>query len=584
MRNLIALVGVFALVACGGGGGGGGTQVVPLLSGAAFVGSGPTPAPGDQLLLFMSSDVVLVAGTALDDADLTLSSGGTLGTITVAPVLLNSRTVRIILGPGVAFTAGSTTITYSTENDAVLGFSGALAAPGPMRTITAGDGDNPTITALTLDEVAAELNGTGPAGGTLQVPRTGFGIDITCVDGTSAIDVAATQVELSAPVSTTGGVLAAGQNLTPHLVASSPSGPGSIRLQVPAGVFFPIGVHTLTVLVVDITGMVSLPATFTFSVRNLDDAVRPFETTVNPSQLWYVDLGRDIESYLHDITTPTNPVHVIAGANGRADLEDMWFIVGLFGSSTSVNDTVRTQIRARLLAELNTLYSGANVQFTFTAPGTFPSSASVSYNTFPFSQICIAGSEDESGLSGTLGVAIFDPHNATQDNNCLINFGSGQRLGVFVHTLVNNSMRPPSFTTFRTMFDPLTPGFGGVPIGDAVDGLDPQRLSGAVQDARATTITNAISSIARAAAVVTAHECGHSVGLVRDGAMPTGLYGGDPTHFPGSTNGHIRNQSFTALGAQNVMSPSLSFEAAISPSTAFNSLNIAYLREQVVYN
>src|SRR5262249_55932495 len=146
----------------------------------------------------------------------------------------------------------------------------------------------------------------------------------------------------------------------------------------------------------------------------------------------------------------------------------------------------------------------------------FPSSASVPYNTLSFSRICIAGSEDASGTSGVLGVAIFDPHNTTQDDDCLTNFGGAQRLGIFVHTLLNTSMRPPAFTAFRTIFDPLTPGFGGVPIGNAGDGLDPQRLAGTVQDGRATTVTTAISAFARSVSVITAHECGHSVGLVKD--------------------------------------------------------------------
>jgi hypothetical protein len=73
------------------------------------------------------------------------------------------------------------------------------------------------------------------------------------------------------------------------------------------------------------------------------------------------------------------------------------------------------------------------------------------------------------------------------------------------------------------------------------------------------------------------------MGLVQDGAMPAGLYGGDAANFPGSTEGHIRNTALFPAGSTNIMSPSLSYDTAIGSATAFNRLNLAYLREQVTY-
>jgi hypothetical protein len=102
-------------------------------------------------------------------------------------------------------------------------------------------------------------------------------------------------------------------------------------------------------------------------------------------------------------------------------------------------------------------------------------------------------------------------------------------------------------------------------------------------DPRSTQIDTALADLARFTAVVTAHECGHSVGLVQNGAMPDGLYGGDTVNFPGSSDGHIRTAALFPSGAINVMSPALSYSLAINPATAFNSLNKAYLREQVFY-
>jgi hypothetical protein len=70
---------------------------------------------------------------------------------------------------------------------------------------------------------------------------------------------------------------------------------------------------------------------------------------------------------------------------------------------------------------------------------------------------------------------------------------------------------------------------------------------------------------------------------VQNGAMPVGLYGNDTANFPGSSDGHIRNLAQFPAGATNVMSPSLSYNATLNAATAFNTLNRAYLREQVTY-
>ena len=118
-------------------------------------------------------------------------------------------------------------------------------------------------------------------------------------------------------------------------------------------------------------------------------------------------------------------------------------------------------------------------------------------------------------------------------------------------------------------------------IGD--DAQDAARLAGTLSDARATTISNAIRRFGQMIAFITAHECGHSLGLVADGKMPDGLYGGDEESFPGSTSAHI---SLGALfpGAMNIMNPTLSFDDAIAAGSGFNLLNLAYLRERVLNN
>ncbi len=180
-----------------------------------------------------------------------------------------------------------------------------------------------------------------------------------------------------------------------------------------------------------------------------------------------------------------------------------------------------------------------------------------------------------------LGLALSDPTNANQDDDCLTDF-TGSRLGVFVHTIVNNGFLESPVSMFRQTYDPFTPARGGTPIG--ADSMDGQRLTNLLNDARATQIDLAIQRLARFAAVVAAHEMGHSMGLVQGNAMPAGLYGNDPGNFPGSNDGHIvMPVSIFTGGAINVMTPALSFAGTLVSTTRFNTLNLAYLRERVLY-
>ena len=349
---------------------------------------------------------------------------------------------------------------------------------------------------------------------------------------------------------------------------------------------FPSGPLTLTCLVVDASGLGSTPTSFQASVRPFTDVLRPFETATNSSQVWFLDFARDIESYTTSTISGGVSVDVVATANGRSDFEDLLRIVGL-NSSTPIANTqgsedsnvvAQNRFKTTLLQQLSELYSGANIQFTLTRPsGAFGSSSSVSYASIGYSQISIAGASTSAGV---LGVAIFDPSNDTQNDNTRTDF-LGTRLGIFLHTIVDSGLGPPSSSLFRLTFGPFTPALGGTPIGN--DPQDDERLNGTVTDARFDEIFAAIDDLARFCAVITAHECGHSMGLVQNGAMPLGLYGNDTTNFPGSSDGHIRTAALFPAGASNVMSPTLSYSIALNPATTFNSLNLAYLREQVFY-
>ncbi|HEX6810333.1 MAG TPA: hypothetical protein VF384_01805 [Planctomycetota bacterium] len=556
---------------------------------AAFSGASATPTGGDTLLLFFSEDVTLVAGALLTNADVVLSGSATLGNVTAAPMQLSPNTISVMLGSGVDFAPGSTTIALGPGNDALRDASGQLGTGGTPITIGTSDGAAPAISNVTIAAIQDELNGTGAAGGTLQVPPNGWTLDLAYSDN-GAINTAQTQVTANVAVGTGAGTQPPGANLRPFLTQLAASNTAA-SYEVPATVTFPAGPVILSCVVVDVSGLGSAASTFDATVGAFTDQLRPFETSANPQQVWFLDFTRDLESFTTSAISGGVSVDVVNVANTRSDCEDLLHVLGLLSATPipnvsggqSSNDIALSRFKQNLLDELASLHTGANVEFTLTQPGgSFGTSPNVPYNSFGHSRISIAGSATSPGV---LGVAIFDPSNTTQNDNTRTDFGASQvRLGIFLHTIVDAGMAPPASSAFRLTFAPFASSLGGVPIGNAADGQDGERLLGNLPlSSRSIEIDTALADFARFTAIVTAHECGHSVGLVQNGAMPVGLYGNDAVNFPGSQDGHIRTASLFPPGSVNIMSPALSYSAAINAATAFNRLNLAYLREQVFY-
>lgn len=587
-RGPLPTAALVLLAACSGGGGGGPARPaapVPRLVLASFQGVGPGPAL-DEPLVLVFSDAVELTGAVLDDADLELSAGGSVGAPTVSPELVDARTVRMFVGAGATFAPGTTTLAFRADNDAIRGVGGGpLPDAGPV-TVVQADGEAPATTVFTVEGIDPQLAGNGPAGGTLQVPRNGFTLDLAWTDGTSGIDPATTAIVADRDVPTTDGGRRAGADLSGLMTRTDRTGGASYLL--PAAIALPPGDLTLTALVVDRSGRTAAPRTFRLRVVTADESIRPFERR----QVWFLSFARDLEHYTLSTQSGMSTVEIASQPNGREDAFDALAIIGLWSdvplpavqNGLDSNQVVRVWFEQRVITELEDLFDGAEVEFTFTAPGTFPSGRlSVGYGELGFSQLCLGGAPAATPR-GTLGAALFDPNNQTQNDDCGTT-SNGDRLGVFLHTLVNFGVRSGPSSTIRQTFDPFTPAFGGTPVGEAAG--DAARLNGSTADARATAIDVAIRRLARSVAVVAAHECGHSMGLVANGPMPAGLYGGDPINFPTSSTSpslHIETSSSFPPGSQNVMSGAIDFDASLSQQTGFNSLNRAYLRERALYD
>ncbi len=594
------LAAAFLFSACSGGGGGdappGPITSPVVLTQAVFQGQTPAdmvPDAGDKLILIFSGDVSLVAAARIDSADLSILTGtnaGGVGSQGNPPTATTSRSIEITLGAGTSFTPGTSTLALLADQDAVLDSRGNLVQTSTAVTIKNSDGNNPNVDLLTLNAIPSDLNGDGSAGGTLQVPPTGFSIDLTYSDPSSPIDTGTLILTSTVALQLDATSVLAGTNLTPLLTASI--GAGNASLQVPGNLVFPDGSQALLASIADITGNTSAIRTFTFTVKTPTDALRPLEN----GQLWFIDTSRDIESLRSTTsdggTTINFPIDNLPFPNGIPDFHESLIILGLrtqapipnVSGSKDSNQVTRELLQGHILTQLGILFQGTGVSFTFNAPGSFPSGASsTGYSSFGFSQISLGGSSDVAAL----GIAQFDPNNTRQEDDTLHPDGSPTaafRLGVFPHTLTANGVNL-SGSYFRSTFDAIL-DHRGLPVGE--DPGDKARLQSLLAsgsgDTRQNQIGLALVRLGRILAVTLAHECGHSMGLVQDGALPLGIFGASSS-FPGSSSGHLNlaTTSIFPLGAQEVMSPSISFQGANHIATGFNPLFRAYFKETMLY-
>ncbi|MCA8970126.1 MAG: hypothetical protein KDC95_10095 [Planctomycetes bacterium] len=585
------------VISCGGGGGGGtAAGQPPSLVSVVFAGSTPTdttPDPGDTLTFFFTRTVKLT-GAILDDSKLELSNGS-LGTGLAAPAQIDDRTIRVVLGTGVNFVVATDTIKLAETQDVVTDPQNASIDTTKTVTIQLSDGAKPTISWLAVCGIPDELNGRGAAGGVLQLPRTGFTLAAKFDDPGGAIDTNGFLVSSSVDVRSGGTLFAAGANLFDELDATNVTA-AEFLLTVPSTVVFAEGDQSLQLIVKDTSGLLSDPVTQTFRIRTPTNEARPLES----GQTWFIDLSRDLDA-LSSRDGTGNFVIIdapVAGANTVPDFDEDLTILGLrtdnplqnvVGSQNS-NEVVLGLIQAAILENLQRYYAGTTVQFTFSDPGPFPSPRPfVAYDKANHSRIAVGGATT---ASGTLGTAIYDSNNAQQDNNTLdVGTYDGvaltARLGIFVHTMIEADMNRIG-SGLRADFDSLI-RFRGIPVGEEAT-ADATRLANIVSktagDARQDVIQTAISNFGRFVAVLLAHECGHSVGLVQDGAMPGGLYGGMPAQFPGSTDGHIdlTSTSIFPSTATEIMSPAVSYERSVADETDFNPLIRSYLQERTYYD
>jgi len=318
------------------------------------------------------------------------------------------------------------------------------------------------------------------------------------------------------------------------------------------------GTYTLRAYVGDTEG--------NFSTAELAVAVRSFggAAPIGTGQKIWLDFESD-----RDATPgPDFPLDLEAFGLGSAaaPLESGWVL-------EQVTDAVVARILEVYKTQpMNGLTEADGVKVGFSS--TQPTSGDVT-------QICIGGEDPSGGI--TIGAILTDLKNS---NRTSVECATLPPTGIFPRELLILA----GDASFQSVFNPLMPGTGGVPVGaDPMDatvlapGFDPETASPEGL-ARYELVQTAIQAFADVLGSIVAHEAGHALGLVPPGAPGGGLFGG--------TIGAQLNHAVTPAGAdpaENFLMNSgytFTFDRLAglngNPLPYFRPIDYAYLRDRVV--
>jgi hypothetical protein len=333
-------------------------------------------------------------------------------------------------------------------------------------------------------------------------------------------------------------------------------------------------------------------------------------------------------SYATTSSPPQQGATTTVQSNGLLDVDESLRLVGLNsgkmtaaaaatvnGRYRGTNAIVRAMFMYWLRARLRQRYGiGADgtrdadsVNIEFLLPGeqgslsSMPtySTASSSNSSKAFSEISIGGTSGAEskayGGGGTLGTSWVDPRNTRREAD--INTGSGTPVGVFLLSMMKYHVNDGTGSYFDSLVaSKLVTVHGGTPVGehasddDVLAGtFDRTTSTNTTHNARYDTIMVAIDVVALYTSSVTAHEIGHAVGLVQNGAPKTGLFGTahynntftEATSVAPNTSWHMNYLGNDLMGATAY------FEGSIWTGVdfqRFSPMNRAYLLRRLGYD
>lgn len=349
----------------------------------------------------------------------------------------------------------------------------------------------------------------------------------------------------------------------------------------------PDGAAVTCLATADGPGGAAPPSGLTFESAALPASRDPFAEVDD----WLVILSRDIFS----VTTEPNADGTVQvwsthepDGDGSPDLLDALYVLGLATpDNPEATELVRAHLVSAIRARTNRFFgldaagaptpAGVRLRLWFEGDPDAPTPAD---HADGVSLIALGGDGSPADqAAGTFGRARLDWNNQKADDNSVYGLGVfptaaaravlGQQIGVL-------------------LLADILPSRGGVAIGSrpedsAFIGLD--TFDGGALDSttlrRAELYVLAIDLVSLALASILAHEIGHSLGLVPYEPPPLGLFAGvaGPSFLESfAPDAHIDTADLNIMQTGG----SVNWALALSSDPAFNPLNWAYLRRQLV--
>lgn len=464
---------------------------------------------------------------------------------------------------------------------------------------------------LTVNEVPAAMNGSAPftansgssTAFSLTLPTHGFTVDVTW----RGSDAAPSSLKVTCDQDL--GPVKAGQDLSSYFTMT----PGKATWLIPQAMAGSPGSATFSASLKDkSTARSSSLAVTLFKRTYKQDPFRLLDT-------WVLVFGGD----QFTVTTGKDPsgwwrVSSSKTKNSLADFEEDLRAAGLStpamlpaaaklkkGTAAGTNAIMRAWMEQEILG-------GARSAFGLKADGSMaPGAVNIRLlsdsdpaapNYLTFSPEVLKGTETSRAFSciSVGGGDLTRPYLGLASGGDVGNLKNEANLspnrGVFttaaVAFLASAAVKDPTLKMLlRQLMGDFVPelGEGGKRVGEhtldatiLAAGFDPKTASAAARS-RYDKLLFIVQTIGRLAGALTAHEMGHSLGLVPDGAPPYGLFGGEKkasfTNGSRTTSHHIDTPGFNLMeaGPGSAAGAKIDIMSYLS-EPRFNALNMAYLR------